>query len=252
MKALAVSGIVALVLTACSSLPEPDVRDPEALYRAAQQAFERKETVLAQRWLETIRLQHPASQYADDALFLLAQLHYQQQQYVMAAFFYQQLRESYPQSPYAREALYRIGLSYLQLSPPYDRDQEYTHKAIQAFAEFRALYPEDTLAQDAARQIAQLRAKLAQRDYSIAQLYEKLESPESALIYYNAVLSEYADTPYAEPALVGKIRLLAQLRRTTEALRAIEQYRQSFPQGGYRGAVESIAANLTHDMRSGQ
>lgn len=234
------------LLGACAGIPEPDPRDVEALYRAARLAYDKREDALAQKWLELIRTQYPASQYADDALFLLAELRFRRGEYVMAAFLYQQLRQAYPQSPYAREALYRIGQAYEELSPPYDRDQEYTLKALQALQEFRTAYPGDSLVPEVERRIRQLRNKLAWREYSIAQLYRKLGSPESALIYYDGLLQQYADTDVAELAYVGKIATLVELRRWQEAQQTVDTYRRLFPNGAYRRTVDDLASVLSH------
>ncbi|GBD07438.1 Outer membrane protein assembly factor BamD [bacterium HR21] len=238
--------LIVLLLGACASIPEPDPRDVEALFRAAQLAYEKKEDMLAQKWLELIRTQYPASQYADDALFLLAELRFRRGEYIMAAFLYQQFRQTYPNSPYARQALYQIGQAYRALSPPYDRDQEYTYKALAALNEFRQLYPGDSLLPEVEQQIRQLRNKLAQREYSIAQLYTKLHSPQSALIYYDGILQQYADTDFVELAWVGKIRALVELGRWAEAQQAIETYRRLFPNGAQRQLVETVAADLNH------
>ncbi len=243
MRRSAIIGGVCL-LAACATLPEPDPRDVEALFRAAKAAYEKKDDMLAQKWLELIRTQHPASQYADDALFLLAELRFRRGEYVMAAFLYQQLRQAYPQSPYARQALYQTGRAYMELSPPYDRDQEYTHKALAALNEFRQLYPGDSLLPAVEKHIHQLRNKLAQREYAIAELYRKLHSPQSALIYYDGILQEYADTDFAELAWVGKIRTLLELGRMDEAQQAIQTYRRLFPNGAQRQVVEAFAARL--------
>ncbi len=242
--------VILLLLAACASLPEPNPRDVEALYRAARQAYERKDDQLAQKWLEVLRTQHPASQYADEALFLLAEIRFRRSEYVMAAFLYQQLRQSYPSSPHARTALYKMALAYEALSPPYDRDQDYTYKALQVLMEFRQLYPGDSLLPDVERRIRQLRNKLAQRDYSIAQLYRKLGSPESALIYYDAVLQQYGDTDVAEFGYVGKIETLLELQRWQDAQQLVELYRRLFPNGTQRRVVEALATNLSHGQRS--
>ncbi|MCS7169453.1 MAG: outer membrane protein assembly factor BamD [Candidatus Kapabacteria bacterium] len=192
---------------------------------------------------------HPhavSCKYADDALFLLAELRFRREEYIMAAFLYQQLRQAYPQSVYAREALYKIGLSYIALSPPYDRDQEYTHKALQALMEFRYLYPADSLLPEVERQVRRMRNKLAQREYSVAYLYRKLRSPEAALIYYDTVLQQYTDTDFVELAWVGKIEVLVELGRWYEAQQAVDTYRRLFPDGTQRKVVETLAAALTH------
>ncbi|GIV55857.1 MAG: hypothetical protein KatS3mg040_0625 [Candidatus Kapaibacterium sp.] len=83
---------------------------------------------------DVIRLQYPASEFAPDAQYYLAEISFRRREYVVASFNYSMVRRQYPTHPRAREALYKAALCYVELAPPYDRDQEYTRKAIAALA----------------------------------------------------------------------------------------------------------------------
>ncbi|MCS7303435.1 MAG: outer membrane protein assembly factor BamD [Bacteroidota bacterium] len=235
---------LAVVLAGCASAFDPTGRSPREIYEHAVAAFTEGDLYEAQRLFDIIRLQYPASEYAPDAQFYLAEISYKRQEYVVASFNYSMMRRQYPTHPRAKEALYKAALCYVQLAPPFDRDQDYTRKAITALQEFIRTYPNDSLASEAQRQIRRLRNELARREYSIAEQYRILQSPQSALIYYDAVIEDYGDTDYIEYAFVGKVEVLLELRRYDEALSVCVLYRQLFPRGSLRERIEELQQQI--------
>jgi len=162
------------------------------------------------------------------------------------------MRRQHPSHPRAREALYKAALCYVELAPPYDRDQDYTRKAISALREFIREYPQDTLARQAELQIRRLRNQLAQRELSIAVQYRVLRSPQSALLYYEALIDEYNDTDFVEQAFVGKVEVLLELARYDEAFSTCVLYRQLFPRGALRDRIEQLRQQIpTSGVRAG-
>jgi outer membrane protein assembly factor BamD len=206
--------------------------------------FEDGDYLAAQLGFDKIKLQYPASIYADDAQYYLAEINFSKSQYILAAFNYSTLRRIYPQSEYAQKALFKTALSYYELSPSYDRDQEYTLKAIKTFSEFQAAYPNDSLFEKASDYIKELRNKLAYRDLFTAELYRKIRSSKSSLVYYQSVIDNYKDTDYFEDAVVGKIETLNYLGRNSEAQKEIKYYRSQFPKGKYLNKVQEIEQNI--------
>jgi outer membrane protein assembly factor BamD len=235
---------VAWLAAGCSSTQSPETGGPENIFNLAKSAYADEDYLEAQRLFDVVKLQYPASQFADDAQYYLAEINFKREEFLLSAFAYNQLRRAYPNSEYYKEALFKAALSYYQLSPSYDRDQEYTKRAIQTFADYQMLYPGDSLANESTAKIRELRNKLAEREFSTAELYIKLNSPKSSVIYYDAVIDEYPDTDYFEQAVARKAEALADLGRSDEARRTIEQYLQTFPQGRFRGRMEEIAAQI--------
>ncbi|HYF02659.1 MAG TPA: outer membrane protein assembly factor BamD [Patescibacteria group bacterium] len=235
---------VSWLLAGCASTSTPETGGPENIFNLAKSAYADEDYLEAQRLFDVVKLQYPASQFADDAQYYLAEINFKREEYVLAAFAYTQLRRSYPNSEYYREALFKTALSYYQLSPTYDRDQEYTRRAIQSFADYQMLYAGDSLANESTAKIRELRNKLAQREFSTAELYLKLESPKSAVIYFDAVINDYSDTDFYEQAIAGKAEALSQLRNTEEARRTVDLYVKNFPQGKFRGRMDELAAQL--------
>lgn len=229
---------IAAILGSCASgNASSEIRDAESAYKAGLEAFTKEDYFEAQRLFDVIRLQFPTTQYADDAQYYLAEINFARKEFVMGAFNYGMVRRSYPTSDLNKLALYKTALCYYELSPPADRDQDYTKKAIGSFSEFQAIYSKDSLAVIAGKYIIELRNRLAEREMITADLYRNLYSNRSALIYYDAVLDEYPDTEFYEQAFVGKIESLIALRRYEEAKAVIELYRKRFSTGKLASSV---------------
>lgn len=233
-----------LILEGCGSTFDATGRTPREIFDHAVGAFNEGDLYEAQRLFDIIRLQYPASEIAPDAQFYLAEISFRRHEYVVASFNFSMVRRQYPTHPRAREALYKAALCYVELAPPYDRDQEYTRKAIAALQDFIREYPQDSLAREAERQIRRLRDQLAQRELTIAEQYRILRSPQSALIYYDAVLDDYGNTDAIEQAFVGKVEVLIELGRFDEALSTCVLYRQLFPHGALRERIEQLREQI--------
>lgn len=220
-----------IIVVSCGSNKPPESGTAEELYSRAMELFGKEKYLDAVSHFEIIKLQYPASLYADDAQFHIAEINYRRKEYIMAAFNFSLLRRIYPGSPHVKEALMKNAMCFYELSPTYDRDQDYTMKAIETFQEFQYLYPEDSLYSEATNKIIELRNKLAYREFFTAQLYTKMDSPLSAMIYYETVINKFSDTAYFEPAFFGKIEMLVWMKRNEEAASMIGAYRKTFPNG---------------------
>lgn len=236
--------IIIFALVSCKTTDNIETRDPEIVFKKAVELYEKEEYLEARNLFEMIKLQYSATEWADDAQFYLGEIAFKRKEFILAAFSYNQLRRSYPGSIYAKESLYKTALSFYELSPKFDRDQEYTKKAIQAFQEFQYIYPEDTLSVEATKKIKELRNKLAYRDFFTAGLYRKLDSPHSALIYYNSVIKDYNDTDYYEASFLGKIEVLIEMEKFDEAKSTIQAYKKNFPNGKFSSDIKNLEVRV--------
>ena len=152
---------------------------------------------------ETLLLQDPAHELADDAQFHLGEAYYAQEEYYTAAFQYSRVLTEFRGSPHYRRALFMTGEAYYNLSPRFERDQKRTNQAIRQYEAFLQYFPNDTLAATAQERIGALREKLARRDYEIAASYFERSRFKAAEIYYQRVVDLYGDTRYAALAAEG-------------------------------------------------
>lgn len=228
------------LFVACSSSKPFEIKTAEELYKLAKEKFDKEDYEDASKYFDLLKLQFPASQYADDAQFYLAEISYKRGEYIMAAFHYNWLRRLYSGSPYYKESLFKTALCYYNLSPSFDRDQEYTFKAIEAFSDFIMTYPTDTLAQVAKKYLTELKNKLAYRNYFIALLYYKMRSYRSSLIYLDEVIENFPGSDYIEDAYWLKANSLKNLGRFFDMKDVIEEYQSKFPKGKYFSEIRSL------------
>jgi outer membrane protein assembly factor BamD len=237
--------IVMIAFISCSGARQTgEIKDAETAYTAGLEAFKNEDYFEAQRLFDVIRLQFPTTQYADDAQFYLGEISFARKEYVMAAFNYGMVRRSYPTSSLNKPALFKTGMCYYELAPPADRDQEYTKKAITSFSEFQAIFPTDSLFEEAGKRINELRNRLAERELITAELYRNLYSNKSALIYYDVIIDDYPDTEHYETAFAGKIESLITLRRYEDAKTMIELYKKRFSDGKLKSKVDAAEQSI--------
>jgi outer membrane protein assembly factor BamD len=236
--------MVAVLATACKTADKANYSNDEEMYLNAKKLFLDKKYKEAASLIDLLQLQYPASRYADDAQFLLAEINFADEQFLIAVFNYNRLLKNFPASEYAKESMFKAALCYLESSPNYDRDQNYTRQAIKALQEFQYLYPNDSLAKESDKKIAELREKLANREYFTAELYRKLDSPISSVMYYDEVINNFADTKFYEPAFYGKIDALNQMGKKEQLKSLISVYKTTFPKGEHLSEVQSIEKDL--------
>ena len=230
----------AIFFTGCGSTKQKEVKTAEETFNEAMVLFNDEDYLEAEKLFELIRLQYSASQFADDAQYYLAESNFKRKEYIYAAYNYNMLRRIYPHSEYTKHSLFQSGMCYYKLSPQFERDQDYSIKAIQSFSEFQTVYPDDSLYTQANGYIKELREKLAHREFFIAELYRKMFSPESAIIYYDSVINDYPDTEYYEQAIYGKIEVIIDLKMNDEARSLIDLYKKLFPAASNLSKVNNL------------
>ena len=233
-----------------SSKVSDSPKTADEAYSLGMEKFKAKKYTDASKYFDIIKLQYPASSYADDAQYYLAEINFIRKEYQLSAFSYNMLRRVYPRSEYAKEALFRTALCYYKLSGPYDREQDQTLKAIRQFGEFQATYPDDdSLCKKSTEYIVELREKLARREYFNGVIYEKMDYMKSALIYFNSAIDNYSDTKIAEDAYFEKLNVLCAMHKSEELKSAIDLFRQNFPKSAYLIKVKDIEKKLAKGFK---
>jgi outer membrane protein assembly factor BamD len=103
----------------------------------------------------------------------------------------------------APEAAMGVCRSYVALSPIPPRDQAYTRQAFTVCQDVARQYPNSQVAQDAAQMALQMRSKLAEKQFETGQHFFDRDQLDSATIYWELLVTDYADTEWAPRALRG-------------------------------------------------
>jgi len=137
--------------------------------------------------------------------------------YRMAILAFEKAADRYHDRPgIASGGLFAAGSAYQQQSLDAEYDQGVTHKAIDAFSDFIALYPNDERVPKARERIKTMKVEQAIGNLKIARYYEKRGKLAGAKNYYNEVKELAPGTEYAAVAL----QKIAELQRQLDVEKA--------------------------------
>jgi len=240
-------------IVGCSPIPDFGEASVTEVYDVGVDAAARGDYMVAIEAFKRITSEWPLDDLADDALVGLADAYREVGDYALAEAEYLRLRQDYPRSPLVADTEYKLGLVYLAQSRPAALDQATTLSAIDQFNRYLTRYPESAHAADARRYVAELRGRLAEKEFSSAELYMTLGNPAAARIYYEAVVADYSDTPVAPKALLGIVRSYLASGDIDGAMEARARLEKSYPGSGEAAeAAAQIAAQIAAQPSDGE
>ncbi|MBF0593423.1 MAG: outer membrane protein assembly factor BamD [Candidatus Omnitrophica bacterium] len=142
----------------------------------------------------------PYGQYAAPSQFKIGLFYLGRNEYQQARDEFEKTLNDYPDSKWAESARYQIAVADSKRSVPAQYDQKVTSVAKTGFEDFVKANPESELSADARKEINRLKLKEAENAFVVAQYYQKNQKPKAAVIYYQAVIEKYGDTPWAAKA----------------------------------------------------
>lgn len=193
---------------------------------------------------QAIMLQYPGKEVADDAEYYLGMSYFQRGEYILAAYEFSKLIQNIPASEFVPDAQYQLAESYYKLSPAYQLDQKYTSKAIEEFQAFIDFFPTNARVEEAEKKINELNNKLAEKAFKSAEIYEKMAYYSAALEYYDIVVDNYHDTPYAPRALYNKIKVQLDRDENENALESINAFLEKYPQNQFAEDLQKLREPL--------
>ena len=241
--------VVGAALSGCGSSETTTSIPVEERFRQAKALFDDENYLTAINEFNIITLQHQGSAYADSAQFFIAESRFRRGEWLVAATEYGYLKRSYPASPLVPEAQYKLALSYYNLSPRSELDQQYTVKAIDEFQAFRDYYPTNQHAAEADDKIKELNTRLAKKAYETARLYETMEDYKASLFYFDDILARYHDTEYAPPAYLGKVEVLIARKKYDEARTELQKFYDRFPDSVLKPRADALKDTIDKELQ---
>ncbi len=143
----------------------------------------------------------PYSNVGPQAQLKIGLARVKQSNYPMAVKAYELAADRYhDRSEIAAEALFRAGLAYNKQAETAEYDQSTAAKAIATFSDFKTLNSSDPRAAEADNLIAALKSEQARGNFQTAKFYEKYKKWNGARVYYNEVVLQDPNSPYANEA----------------------------------------------------
>jgi outer membrane assembly lipoprotein YfiO len=159
----------------------------------------------------------PYSDVAPLAQMKLGEAREKRSEYREAVKAYERAADRYNDRPQvAADAHYKVGLAYRRQAKNAEYDQNAALKAISSFTDFITLYPNDPRVPEAQQTIGELKTEAARGSFNIAQFYEQHKKWRGALVYYNEVLVQDANSSFAPTARARIDEIKQRLEMTGE------------------------------------
>lgn len=221
--------MVYLLTCGCSSHRTQAELDAADRYQLGKRLLDKDDCLKAIQEFQKVIFNFPGSDYVDDAEYGLGMAQYCVKEYALAASEFRRVIRDYPLSPYVDDAQYMLGVCYFDQSMPASLDQEFTHKAIEAFQKLLEEFPESELVDQTREKLRLSRDKLAKKDFDTGRLYLRLEYFQAAIVTFEGVLSQYPASKWAAEAQFGIGEVHKNQKAYSKALRAYEKVVASYP-----------------------
>jgi outer membrane protein assembly factor BamD len=215
-----------LLVLACAYAADPQESGVEVDFEDAREDFESGHHFDAVLKFSDFIREYPGSVLVDQAIYYRGRSYYEQKDWILAAADFERVVRDFPESRFACDAQLWLAETYWKQSRKAPYDQEETRLAIDEYERFQRRCPRHEAIPDIPDRIARARGRLAEKQYRAARLYDKLDQPESELIYLGIVVDQYPDTEWAITARQDRARLLIDLGRIDEARSDIEWLRE--------------------------
>lgn len=196
---------------------------------------------------------------AEKVYFHYAYTHYHLENYTFASYYFKQFSSTYPNGEYAEEALFMSADAFYRLSPSYRLTQEDTKSAIEGLQIFANTYPQSEKVPACNERIDNLRAKLEQKALASAKGYYQRKHYQAAMHSFKSLLIDFPDTQEGEyirymiiksDAKYAQQSILArQVERYEETLKAIEMFKQRYPDSKYGNEIANIETAATNKIK---
>ncbi len=192
----------------------------------------------------------PDSPYARRAKIGIADSFFRQKDsasLIMAANEYQEYVNLFPNSPDAVYAKMQVGMCYYKQVRKPGRDQDNTHKAIEALEAMVRMYPDTEEAKDARKKITKARQSLATHYFLIGRTNFRLKAYRGALARFKQVIDDYPDFSKNDRLYYYTGKTYYAMKNYESAISFFQRVIGSFPKSKYlkksRKMIEKINRN---------
>ncbi len=175
--------------------------DNEYKFEKAVEYFEKGDFYRSLMLFEQLNMIYRGTGKAQELTYYLAYCYYEQQDYLLASYYFKRYAKSYPNADRAEECLFMNAYCYYLDSPKFSLDQSNTYEALTELQLFVDQFPQSDRVEQANELIDELRAKLEQKNFEIAELYYKMQDYQAAITSLENILKDFPDSQHKEQIL---------------------------------------------------
>jgi outer membrane protein assembly factor BamD len=245
-RSVAVCGLLAgvfLVLAGCAGQRgnTKGYRNAAEMYEDGVKMYHSVHYEDAEKVFGDLMERYPLSQYAIDGEIMLADVLYTDEKYEEARVYYTDFVALHPSHPKAAYAMFQKGMCFFRDILSADRDQTNTRKAIIAFEDLQANYPDSPYTKKAGELIAFLRNRLAERELYVGKFYMKKKKYKGALARFGVILKKYPRSTVVDEALYYIVKAYVKLGEEDRAQDVLATLRSEYPASPYTKAAAKVA-----------
>ncbi len=230
-------------LTGCSSHQVTLYQlNADQLLERGMAAYDAHRWSKAVEYLSRLAVVAPTYPRIAEVRFKLGQAHYEAKEYITAASEFSRLANEMSQDSLADDAWFGVCRSYDALSPNPQLDQEYTRDAIQNCQTLVQIFPSSPYADSARHIVRAMTDKLARKIYEGGDWYFRRKALDSAIIYFEAVVNKYPDTPSAPDSLLRLYQIYEKLNYKEEMASTRDQLLKDYPDSGAAKQLKGTGA----------
>ncbi len=239
--------IIAFLLIGCAGKKkiQASPKDPAVVYTEGMVLFNKGRYADATEVFTRLKEYFPSDElYAPKADLRIADCSAFRKEYPEAITRYMEFKKQYPFHPDIPYVEYQLGLCYYRQVLSKDRDQKATVKALTAFQNVVANYPDSVFAEKAQEKIIFCRRRLAENELYIAYFYLREGKYAAAEKRSFATLAKYPASGVDDEALYYLALALHKQERNAEALTPLTQLVGNYPQSTFAKPGKKLLASL--------
>ncbi len=219
--------LLLILLAGCAEKQE--VFDPTALFQQAEENMVKGSYEKARTEYQQIQEKAPDRSYEPALMLRIADTYFGEEKYDEARVEYQAFLNYHPVNKDAAYAQFQTALcSYNQLTT-IDRDPEPVHTAVKEFETLKSKYPKSAYEEQAIRDLALCRDRLAEYELYVGRFYHKKGSYLAAVKRLEKLLLDYPGSSAEKDALYYAGLSYQKLSRRDDALREFELLEKKYP-----------------------
>ena len=205
-------------------------RNNDALYAAATREYNAKRWDNAIQAFERLTLDLPARDtLLPRSFWFLATAHSRKGEHLLAAQGYSRLNQTFPDDTLADDAMLAEAREYAKMWKKPALDSQYGQTALATYRSMMELYPDSPLAPQAQQGIQQLLEWLATKDYMTGMHYFRRKAPDSAILYFKDVVTNYPETARARDAYIRLVEVYRSIKYRDDARDICLTLQQKYP-----------------------
>ena len=212
----------------------------EELYNQAHVYLEETRYKKSAETFEKVELEYPYSRWATDAKIMAAYAYYKNEDYDDAIMALDRFIRFHPGNANAAYAYYLKAMCYYEQISDVNRGQGEARRALEAFAQLTARFPNSKYAADARQKMLLARDNLAGKEMEVGRYYLNRKNYLSALNRFSAVVADYSRTGYIEEALYRQAEIYTILGLPQEAAAAYQVLSYNYPQSDWTAKAAKI------------